>query len=262
MRNRRTLLYRGRRRLTAAMSAATLVVGSALGLLVAGLYAAIGMVQLRRARPAGRLGLRLFALFWLAFSAHALVESVWALSMILARPPLWVGILVLLAKIASGVVAFGCLVAYMLLVYSGRERALVWVGAAYSAILAVVTYAYLSRVPIAQETRTWYAGLRYVEHEGALHLVVVALLFVPPLVATCAYAMLLRVSRDPAQRRRILATSVGFAALFGGLLLGWLNESWYWWGLVERLLPLGASAAILLASRAEERAHAPAANAA
>lgn len=233
------------------MSDATLLVGSALGLVVAALYAAIGLVQLRRSQRGRRVGLVLFALFWLGFGLHALVESLWALSMLAAPPPLWVGVAVLLVKIASGVVALGSLVGYLLLVYTGRERALVWVGVSYSAILALVTFEYLARVPIAQETRTWHAGLRYVTPEGTLHLVVVALLFVPPLVASAAYAMLLRLSREPAQRRRILATSVGFAVLFAGFLLGWLNESWYWWGLVERLLPIGASVGILLVLREE-----------
>lgn len=236
------------------MSAATLLVGSTLGLIVAGLYAAIGVVQLRRSQHGRLKGLLLFALFWLGFSVHALAESLWALAMLVAPPPLWVGIGVLLVKIGAGVAAFGCLVGYLLLVYTGRERALVWVGMTYSTILALVTYSYVSRVPIAQETRTWYAGLRYLEPEGALHILVVALLFVPPLLATAAYALLLRLAREPVQRRRILVTSVAFAALFGGLLLGWLNESWYWWGLVERLLPIGASVGILLTTRAEERA--------
>lgn len=235
------------------MSAATLLAGSTLGLVVAGLYAAIGVVQLRRSRHGRLKGLLLFALFWLGFSVHALAESLWALSMLVAPPPLWVGIAVLLVKIGAGVAAFGCLVGYLLVVYTGQERALVWVGMAYSTILALVTYSYVSRVPVAQETRTWYAGLRYLELEGTLHLVVVALLFVPPLLASGAYALLLRLANGPAQRRRILVTSVAFAALFGGLLFGWLHESWYWWGLVERLLPLGASIGILLNTRAEER---------
>lgn len=228
---------------------ATVLVGSVLGLAVAALYGWLGREHARRATTGG-LGPAAFAVFWYGIAAHAAVESLWAVSVVLWTQPLWVGILVLLVKIGTGVAAIGGLVLYMLLIYTGNARAAVGVVLAYSALQSLMTWEYLSRVPLAPELRTWYAGLRYQHPEGAAHDALAVALFLPPLVAAVAYLSLLRVTTDPLQRRRIVATSASLAVFFGGFLLGWVHERWFWWGLLERVLALGAAAGVLAASLA------------
>lgn len=222
----------------------TVYLGSALGLVVAALYGHLGVVHARRARVTG-LPAAAFATFWLCIAGHAALESAYAIAVALGLPSLDVGVTVLVLKIATGVFGIGGLVLYLLLVYGLSRRVVPLLTLAYATIFAVMLYDYLARVPVDQELRTWYAGLRYLHPEGALHQAVAVLLFLPPLLATIAYLMLLRVSREAPQRRRILATGSGFIVFFGAFLLGWVHERWFWWGLLERLLALGSSLAIL-----------------
>ena len=222
----------------------TVYLGSALGLVVAALYGYLGWWHARRVGATGLAG-GAFAAFWLCIGAHAALESGWAMAVAASGPALAVGVTVLVLKIATGVVGIGGLVLYLLLVYGFPRRVVPLVVLAYSALFALMLYDYLGRVPVDQELRTWYAGLRYQHPEGALHQAVAILLFLPPLLATVAYLMLLRVSSDAAQRSRIVATGGGFAVFFGAFLLGWVHEKWVWWGLLERLLALGTSLAIL-----------------
>lgn len=227
------------------MSAPTLVAGSLLGLVVAGLWGSLAILQLRRAAAPGQEPRRLFAVFWAGIAAHILVESANALAVGLGVTSLSLGLAALLLKMGTGLVAFFGLVSYMLVVYSGDQRVAQWVALFYAALVPFVLFAYLSRVPVAVEARVWYAGLAYVHAEGLVHAVMVVLLFLPPLACTLCYLLLVRVSDDPAQRRRIVLTSLALSTFFAAFLLGWMNERWYWWGLLERLLAIGASLAVL-----------------
>lgn len=222
----------------------TVYVGSSLGLLVAAVYGYLGVVHVRRARTAG-LPAAAFAAFWLAIGAHAALESAYAVAAASLPLALDVAVTILLLKIATGAFGIGGLVLYMLLVYGFGRRIVPFVVVAYSALYAIMLYDYLSRVPIAIELRTWYAGLAYQHAEGWLHQTVAILLFLPPLLATFAYLNLLRLAEEPALRRRILATGSAFVVFFGAFLLGWVHERWMWWGLLERLLALGSSLCIL-----------------
>lgn len=223
---------------------ATILAGSTLGLLVAALYAYIGIDQARRARTTGFAAIA-FATFWLAIGFHAAIESGWAMWVVLGEPDLAIGVSVLLLKIGTGVLGIGGLVVYLLLVYGMPKRFLPRIFVAYSALYALMVYDYLSRVPLASETRTWYAGLRYQFPEGPLHNVVAVLLFLPPLLATVAYLFLLRHTEDPSQRSRIIATGSSLVVFFATFLLGWVHERWMWWGLIERSLAIGTSVCIL-----------------
>lgn len=239
---------------------ATILVGSSLGLLVAALYGYVGLHQARRARSVG-LAAGSFATFWIALAIHAAIESAWALWVAFGPAPssLALGITVLMLKIGTGVGGIGALVGYLILVYREDRRVVLPIAVTYMALHALMMYDYLSRVPTGVETRTWYAGLQYAHPAGTLHLVVAVLLFLPPLVATACYLLLLRFARTREQRRRILATGAGFIVFFGGFLLGWVNEHWAWWGLMERLLALAAAAGILwtLPTHEAERRAAP-----
>ena len=68
------------------------------------------------------LGPGAFSVFWYGIAAHAAVESLWALLVILGLSPLWLGIAVLLVKIVTGVAAIGGLVLYVLLIDVGTPR--------------------------------------------------------------------------------------------------------------------------------------------
>lgn len=232
------------------MVAETLLVGSALGLLVSALYLAIAGIEGARAARSGDVAMSWFAMFWALIGIHALAESTWALSLAFLSVPLTASVAVLHLKILTGVAAFFGLVYYLLVVYTGRRGLLLPLVVVYLAIFFVVTLHYVARDPIGHETRAWFAGLIYANDGATTWPLIVGLLFAPPLFATGAYALLVRAAVDSAQRKRIAVTALGLGAFFGSYLFGWLNDTWEWWGLVERLVALGTALAVLIARRA------------
>lgn len=74
--------------------------------------------------------------------------------------------------------------------------------------------------------------------------------FVPPLLASVTYAMVLRMPMPALQRHRVRLISGSLGAYFLGLTAGYLALGWPWWGLVEKLLGIGAALVALLALRA------------
>ena len=206
-------------------------------------YAAVGLRVARRG--AARLPLRLFGVFWTGMAAYALLDASWALAVASWDVPLAVSLVVLHLKIVAAVTAFGGLVAYLLAIYTGRERVTWLVLGAYLGLLVLVTYFYVWRGPVDQHLTTWGASLDYARPGGLFQQVVVVLLFVPPALCAVAYAFLLRVVREPRARMRVLATSTALAVLFAGLTLGWLNGKWPWWGLAEKVLAIAAALVVL-----------------
>lgn len=228
------------------MEGTTLWFSCALGLATAVLYLALGARESQRASARGDVALGWYSVFWVAFGAHLLFESLWTLGMLVAPPPLALSVAVLQLRVGTAIVAFFALVYYLLVLYTGRRGVLVPLGVAYSGIFVFVSYHFAARDPIGHETRAWAADLTYANDGAATWPFVVGLLFGPPLLASVAYAFLLRFTSEPKLRRRILVTSITFAVLFGSFILGFLHEAWYWWGLVGRLVLLGAVASLLV----------------
>lgn len=225
----------------------TLLASSVLGLGVALLYGAVGWRVAHRG--AGQVPLRLFALFWVGMAAYGLLDAGWALCVAWPGVPLAASLVVLHLKILAAVAGFGGLVAYLLAIYTGRERVTWVVLAAYAALFVLVTYFYAWRGPVDQHLTTWGASLDYARPGGAFQKLVVVLLFVPPALSAVAYAALLRVVDEPAARRRVAATAASLAVLFAGLTLGWLNGTLPWWGLFEKVLALSAALGVLWSLR-------------
>lgn len=223
--------------------APTLLAASILTLATGLLYAGVGVRYARRART--RPALAWFALFWFGVAYYGVTEALWSLAVPLADPPLALGVAVLHTKLAVGAAGFLGLAAYVLHVYTGRAH-LRWLAPAYAAIYAYAAYSYVAARPVGQEAQAWRSGLVYANDGGLAGVLANVALFLPPLVASIAYAGLYRRVVDPAQRRRVLAVSLSLAAFFGGLLVGWTLHA-AWWPPVERALALGT---VLLAHAA------------
>lgn len=221
----------------------TLAASSVLTLATALLYASVGLGFARRAQ--GERSLLLFALFWFAIAYYGVTEALWSLAVPLFDPPLALGVTVLRTKLLVGAAGFLGLCAYVLRVYTGRDR-LPLLAAGYAALYLFVAWSYAAARPVGQEAGAWRSGLVYANEPGLAGVLANVALFLPPLVASIAYALLYRRAEDAAQRRRILGVSLGLAAFFGGLLVGWTLDA-AWWPPVERVLAL---AAVLAARRA------------
>ena len=240
---RATAIDIGRRSTPGCLLAPTLAFAAALTLVIALLYAGVGVRFARRAR--GQPALLGFALFWFGVAYYGLTEALWSLAVPLADPPLAVGLTVLHTKLVAGAAGFLGLVSYVLHVYTGKPH-LAWLAPAYGLIYAFVVYAYVAAQPVGQEAQAWRSGLVYANGGGLAGALANVALFLPPLAASVGYAFLYRRAGSPRQRRRILAVSLSLAAFFGGLLVGWTLHL-AWWPPVERALAL---ATVLLAHAA------------
>lgn len=231
------------------MVSATLAAGAALTLGAAWLYAVVGLRFARRARDARSTTLGLFALFWWALAFYGVADALWSLAVPLFSPPVAVGITILYTKTIVGCAGFLGLVNHLLVLYTGREDLLPRLAALYALIGVLVLYSYAVSDPVGQEAQTWRSGLVYANDGGLVGTLSVVALFLPPLLASLAYAALLARVREPELRRRIGTVSAALLAFFGGLLVGWTLAP-AWWPPVEKLLAIGAAVSVLWA---EER---------
>ncbi|HEX2066348.1 MAG TPA: hypothetical protein VHI93_05995, partial [Candidatus Thermoplasmatota archaeon] len=130
--------------------------------------------------------------------------------------------------------------------YTGSRRGGRLLAALYVLVAAAFFHAtFVERPPL--EVRPWLVGF---EDSSLLYRSVYALVGLPPIVASLAYLSLLRHTQDPAQRRRVLLTSLGILAYVGGGLAARLADD----DLVVflTLVPLG-----LLSAAATLMAHTP-----
>ena len=226
----------------------TFLLSAALTLPLGVAYLAVGAKVHRRSRREGQPALAWFAAFWVGIGAYGVVEALWMWAEILGGAPWPLALLVLHVKIVATTVGFAGLVLYVATIRGAGRRALALIVAAYAMLLALVETFYSWRQPYAQEPGRW--GMRLLYEVGDVQpwwTILVALLFVPPLVATVAYATLLRHTADPTIRYRITLVSLSLAAFFLPTFLGWRAGGFPWWGGVEKALSALMAAGIVLA---------------
>lgn len=224
----------------------SVIVGAALGALVATVYLTVGALVVRRAARERQAALVGFSTFWLGVGLYAAIDSAWAFSLLAGAASLMVSTAVLHLKVAAVCAGFGGLVAYLVRLYSGRVRLVAAVGAYYASVFLALEWHYFMRVPIGQKLGTWGAQVVYANPspQPAWALMLAALML-PPMLAAIAYASLLRVAREPAIRRRIVLTSSSLLLVLAPTLLSWLAGGWPWFGLVGKLLSLAAALAMM-----------------
>lgn len=230
------------------MSAQMLVTAVGLTVPIAVLYLFVGRRLWRRGDGAAAGGWRLFALFWMGMGTWGLVDGLWPLLYVAGLAPFPVAVGLLHLKVLASVAAFYGLVAYLASVYTGRPEAARWLAPAYAGILLATSAFYVWKGPVGQHPGTWGMRLDYaVQDPGMVWWAVVGLLFLPPIVASIAYAALYRLAPGPEARFRVALTSASFLGLFGPVFVAWGLGGAYWWPLMEKLLGLAVAGCILLA---------------
>lgn len=220
----------------------------ALALPTAALCLRIGGMLARRAERERAAPLLLLGMFWLGVGTYTGVEALWNLKVLLGVPGLATGLVVLQVKLLASIAGFAGLVGYLVLIYTGRRGWLVPLAAAYFALYVGAVYYYVNRWPVGEHVARWGAQLEYARPGGGLwwNLLVLAW-FVPPALASLAYASLLRHLEAPEQRYRLVVVSFGFLVFFLPAPFGWITGSWEWWGLVEKSLALCSTLVFLAA---------------
>jgi hypothetical protein len=226
----------------------TLVLLSALECAIGLGYLAVGAHYGRRAAAGHDRWPALFALFWCAFGAYGLLEALWSLAVAALPLPFEVGVTILHVKVVLACLGFFGLVCYLARLYTGRDVRLP-AGAYYATALVVLLYSYDRAEPVGQEVQAWRGGLVYARSDGVLGTWAPILAMAPALGAAIAFLGLARVAPDAAARRRVVRLGTALVVFLAGLSLGWLNATWFWWPLAEKLLALVAIAGAVDALR-------------
>lgn len=232
------------------MSDATLLLGAALDALSLALYWWAGQVVLRTFPRDASRATDAFSMFWYGVGLVNGLQALLNLVAVVRDPGVALAFAFWNTRIALALFSFAGLSYYLLFVYTGKRWLQVPVVVFYiGAFFLMQTWLELSD-PARASVEAWRVGLSF-EHvvKGPIYLGVVLSFFLPPLLASGAYALILRVTREPLRRYRIGLVSASLLVYFAGLTLGYLNLEWFWWGLVENLLGIGAAAAVLLALR-------------
>lgn len=212
----------------------------------------------RRSREEKQPALLLFAAFWVGVGLYGLAEALWILAWLAGVSSLPVALLVLHLKIVATVGGFAGLVGYLLAIRGVDRRIIGAIFGSYALVLAVVETFYSWRTPVGQEAGSWGMSLVYLENATEpWWSMLLVLLFVPPLLASLSYALLLRTTDDPTVRYRIALTSASLFLFFAPLFLGWRAGGFPWWGGVEKglsaLMALGVILATWPPSRVRKR---------
>lgn len=230
------------------MAGSTFALSAAFTLPLAIAYLVVGARVHRRSRLEQQPALAWFAAFWVGIGAYGFVEAAWMWTHLVGVGSWPFALFVLHVKVVATVVGFGGLVMYMLVVYGAGRKTLALVVAAYAMLLAAAETFYSWRQPVAQEAGQWGMRLLYAQNDTQPYwTALMALMFVPPLVATLAYAALLRTTSDPALRYRIKLVSASLLAFFVPAFLGWRAGGFAWWGGVEKALSALMAVGIVLA---------------
>lgn len=219
------------------MLAPGVALAGALGLLTAAVYAALGRREAHRAGRNGQLASAAMALFWWGLGLHVALDSAWGLAAGAGLASAAASNAILHLKVATGALAFTGLVYHLVYVYSGRDGAGPLVALYFLATFALVEHNYLLRGPIGHEMTAWAARHAFALEAGALEDLALVALFLPGLVASLAYANLIRAAGEGAPRRRVLLQATALAGFFGGMLVGFVAD-FSWWEPVERALGL------------------------
>lgn len=236
------------------MSTTTLALDATLALVTAAVYGWVGRIMLRRPAPddAGRVALRMFALWWFSLMALTLISPIQdalALAGVFAVEP---HLLLLYAALVPLAACLWGLLYYLLYIYTGNRRLLVPLGVFHLGILAFFTYLVAWLRPVGVTLREWNVQLVFErEVPSVLGSVALVLILGPVLLASLAYGTLFFRATDRTTRYRVASVSCGFLLWFGSSAaasVAGLSES-SWWPIVSRVVGLVATLIILSAYR-------------
>lgn len=225
------------------MSATTLLVAAALDATTFVVFLAVALRVLRRLPLQRGHATEAFALFWFAVAVVNLLNSILEVWSALGDPGLAGAFALWNTRIAVVLAGFAGLVHYLVYLYFGDPRLKWIVGAFYITTFWVMQVWLIMSDPVGPDIRAWWVGLETTQTAPpALFRAVVVLFFLPPFLATFAYAGAIRHLDGADQRRRASCIAVALAAYFVLLLVGYMNLDWRWWGLVENLSGIAVGA--------------------
>lgn len=226
-----------------------LLLGSLASIVSAAVYAFVGMrIGRRSVRPDMRGPLTAFSLWWVLLATTTGITAllgVWA-----AFLPLDVDVYV--AFLYGGLFllagALGCLLYYLVFLFTGRRGAWTFLAPAYYAYAVFLVYFIRKHHPSDLQVEGWTLSIGYERPlaQDALFMVVVVLLVAPQILAALAYLSLAFRVRERTPRYRIIMVSLALLVWFASALIATSRgvSGTDAWQVTSRLIALAATVAI------------------
>lgn len=192
-----------------------------------GVYLSVSAHLWRRPASAeGRTALRALATYWATTGLFLGSSGLVAALAVLDALPFEIALAHRYTGLALASAGLAALLAYFAYLGTGSRRALPAFVAIYSAALAYSWHEVWASRPLDVLVHPWHVDLAYAEPMSTGALLVGLLLYLaPPIGGAIWFATLLRRTRDPTQRYRLMAVSAGLGAQMLGILLARLASA-------------------------------------
>ncbi len=216
------------------------------------IYGYVGMQLSRRvlSSPPAQRAWNLFTLWWFCLAATTLIGGLLNLAGAFGITNLSLFIGMTYVNILLICLALLGLLYYLLYLFTGSSRSLVFLVLFYLVYFLLLVYYITTSDPLEVKVARWSASISYRTPPSApfFNLLLVLLVF-PQIIGALAYFTLYFRLRDPTQRYRIFLVSwsiiVWFFSAFAAAAAGLASQDW--WQITSRLIGIAASIGIFLA---------------
>lgn len=224
----------------------TLLIGILLDLFTAAFCIYVA-ARVRRATQRGiKLGVTQW--FWYGLAAFMLLDGGYAMVVLAREPPVPIPLLVLMARRFMVLVGIAALTVYMFRLAGRSWDAPLW--GFYAALITLVEAQTLYENPQSHVVLDW--SVQFVYERTTPHLLnfMEGVAIFAPLALGAALA-LARYGRQPstAHRFRLVAVTTSILSFCTGIVIGFWNNDWFWYGLFENRLGFSVAAGMLFALR-------------
>lgn len=191
----------------------TFVAGTALTSIEALVYITVGLLLHASPRATQRLPWNLFVIWWILIGTNKLLSAAAGLGAAQGWVSADAFIAVIYVNLAILSVSLGCLMAYLLYLFTGSMRAARWTAAGYVGFYLLLTYNTTAGQPDGVAIGAWKAvHTSASQAPDAVRILVLALLFFPQVVGAILYASLRGKLTAPLARYRVALVPVAIVA--------------------------------------------------
>lgn len=203
-----------------ALLSGTFVSGTALTGAEALVYIAVGLLLLKPEGAPRPLAWRLFVAWWVLIGCNKMLSAAAGLGAAQGWMSTDAFIAILHVNFAILAVSLGCLMTYLLYLFTGSMASAKWVVLGYLGFYLLLTFNFVAGAPSGVTIGSWKATHTSTAKAPALvSLLVLLLLFVPQVVGASLYASLRRQLTVPAARYRVTLVPIAIVAWSVSILL-------------------------------------------
>ncbi len=233
------------------MNETTLILGGAVALIAATVYAFVGYrLSRRRVSWEARAALQLFGVWWFALAGSTALGGITRLLASSGVNDLTLYTVTTYLNIMLICIALWGLLYYILYLFTGSRTWFVPLTMGYLVYFLTLVYLINQAQPVGVEIGAWNVRLVYANEIGGVATqMALAFLILPQLLGALAYGTLIFRVRNPTQRYRIALVASSILVWFGSAYLASITgvSQQTWWQLTSQIIGLSAAGVLLMA---------------